>query len=48
MNPRWREIAINCWDERTDGLHFDQEIVCRVDCQRMYIVRGFAMVTKHI
>jgi hypothetical protein len=26
MNPRWREIAINCWDERTDGLHFDQEL----------------------
>jgi hypothetical protein len=26
MNPRWREIAVNCWDERTDGLHFDQEM----------------------
>ena len=26
MNIRWREIAINCWDERTDGLHFDQEM----------------------
>jgi hypothetical protein len=26
MNPRWREIAVTCWDERTDGLHFDQEM----------------------
>jgi len=25
MNTRWREIAVNCWEERTDGLHFDQE-----------------------
>jgi hypothetical protein len=25
MNNRWREIAVTCWDERTDGLHFDQE-----------------------
>jgi len=26
MNNRWREIAVNCWEERTDGLHFDQEM----------------------
>jgi hypothetical protein len=26
MNPRWREIAVKCWDNRTDGLHFDQEM----------------------
>jgi hypothetical protein len=26
MNPRWREIAVTCWDERPDGLHFDQEM----------------------
>jgi hypothetical protein len=26
MNPRWREIAVTCWDERLDGLHFDQEM----------------------
>ena len=25
MNNRWREIAVQCWEERTDGLHFDQE-----------------------
>ena len=25
MNNRWREIAVTCWEERTDGLHFDQE-----------------------
>ena len=30
MNTRWREIAINCWDERTDGLHFDQEMFARM------------------
>jgi len=26
MNTRWREIAVTCWDNRTDGLHFDQEM----------------------
>ena len=26
MNIRWREIAVKCWDNRTDGLHFDQEM----------------------
>jgi len=26
MNTRWREIAVTCWDERTDGLQFDQEM----------------------
>ena len=26
MNSRWREIAVKCWDERIDGLHFDQEM----------------------
>jgi len=25
MNTRWREIAVTCWEQRTDGLHFDQE-----------------------
>ena len=25
MNNRWREIAVTCWEERMDGLHFDQE-----------------------
>ena len=26
MNIRWREIAVTCWEQRTDGLHFDQEM----------------------
>ena len=26
MNTRWREIAVTCWEERLDGLHFDQEM----------------------
>ena len=26
MNIRWREIAEECWDERIDGWHFDQEM----------------------
>lgn len=26
MNTRWREIAVTCWEQRTDGLHFDQEM----------------------
>jgi len=25
MNPRIRELANQCWDERLDGRHFDQE-----------------------
>jgi len=30
MNPRWREIAVNCWEERTDGLQFDQEMFAKL------------------
>ena len=26
MNTRWSELAEECWDNRTDGLHFDQEM----------------------
>jgi len=26
MNNRWREIAVTCWEERLDGLQFDQEM----------------------
>jgi hypothetical protein len=26
MNKRWSEIAVTCWEQRTDGLHFDQEM----------------------
>jgi hypothetical protein len=33
MNPRWREIAVTCWDERTDGLHFDQEMFAELIVQ---------------
>jgi len=25
MNPRWREIAATCWEERIGGMQFDQE-----------------------
>lgn len=25
MNKRIKEIAQTCWDQRLDGLHFDQE-----------------------
>ena len=30
MNTRWREIAVTCWDERIDGLHFDQEMFAKL------------------
>ena len=30
MNPRWREIAVNCWEQRTDGLQFDQEMFAKL------------------
>jgi len=26
MNSRWRELAVTCWEERLDGMHFDQEM----------------------
>jgi hypothetical protein len=26
MNLQWTVLANKCWDERTDGLHFDQEM----------------------
>ena len=40
MNPRWREIAVNCWEQRTDGLHFDQEMFAELivrECVRIDI-----------
>jgi hypothetical protein len=57
MNPRWREIAINCWDERTDGLHFDQELfaelivrecICQCDDEnsQKYIMSHFGFTEK--
>jgi hypothetical protein len=30
MNTRWREIAVTCWDERIDGLHFDQDMFAKL------------------
>ena len=30
MNNRWREIAVTCWEERTDGLQFDQEMFAKL------------------
>ena len=38
MNTRWREIAVTCWDERIDGLHFDQEMFAKLivrECVRI-------------
>ena len=26
MNDRLKELAAQCWDERMDGKHFDQEM----------------------
>jgi hypothetical protein len=33
MNNRWREIAVTCWEQRTDGLHFDQEMFAELIVQ---------------
>jgi len=30
MNSRWDELAEECWDERIDGYHFDQEKFTRL------------------
>jgi hypothetical protein len=30
MNNRWREIAVQCWEERADGLQFDQEMFAKL------------------
>ena len=30
MNDRWSELAEECWDERIDGYHFDQEMFAKL------------------
>ena len=38
MNNRWREIAVTCWEERADGLQFDQEMFAELivrECVRI-------------
>jgi len=30
MNSQWTLLAEQCWDERIDGLHFDQEQFARL------------------
>ena len=43
MNTRWREIAVNCWEERMDGLHFDQEMFAKLiidECLKQCYNRG--------
>ena len=57
MNPRWREIAVTCWEQRTDGLHFDQELfaelivrecICQCDDEnsQKYIMSHFGFTEK--
>jgi hypothetical protein len=33
MNDRWSELAEECWDERIDGYHFDQEMFAKLIVQ---------------
>lgn len=33
MNERIRELASQCWDERLDGMHFDQELFAELIVQ---------------
>lgn len=33
MNERIRELASQCWDERLDGRHFDQEMFAELVVQ---------------
>lgn len=33
MNERIRELASQCWDERLDGKHFDQEMFAELIVQ---------------
>ena len=30
MNLRWTVLAEECWDERIDGYHFDQEMFAKL------------------
>ena len=57
MNTRWREIAVTCWEQRTDGLHFDQELfaelivrecICQCDDEnsQKYIMSHFGFTEK--
>jgi len=45
MNNRWREIAVTCWEERLDGLHFDQEMFANLivrECVRIDVENPYA------
>jgi hypothetical protein len=57
MNTRWSELAEECWDNRTDGLHFDQEMfaelivrecICQCDDEnsQKYIMSHFGFTEK--
>lgn len=38
MNLRWTVLAEDCWDERIDGYHFDQEMFAKLiikECIRL-------------
>ena len=38
MNLRWTVLAEECWDERIDGYHFDQEMFAKLiikECIRL-------------
>jgi hypothetical protein len=40
MNLQWTVLADKCWDERMDGLHFDQEMFAELivrECVRIDI-----------
>lgn len=36
MNLRWTVLADKCWDNRTDGLHFDQEMFAELIIRECY------------
>ena len=43
MNDRWSELAEECWDERIDGYHFDQEMFAELiikECLNQCYNRG--------
>ena len=47
MNERIRELAEQCWDQRLDGRHFDQEMFAELIVLEVLNVQENLMANGH-
>jgi len=47
MNERIRELAKQCWDQRLDGRHFDQEMFAELIVLEVLNVQENLMANGH-